>query len=372
MSDRPLFELLEETFHSQGHAAGFEQLIAKLLEAKNYPLLFEARLMQKRLAMELPLIFSGNISDLPVEQQNAYRAALVDAARETGQRFLADGDVVGAWPYFRAINEPAPIREAIERVEPGEGIDAVLAIALQEGVNPRRGLELLIAYRGICPGIDLVQICPDRAQSIEFLQILIPALYHDLAKNLKKAIAEVEGIAPESGQVAALVAGRDWLFTGGLFYIENSHLASLVQASRLLSDRETLQLAWELAEYALHLDPMFHVPGEAPFDHLHLDHSYYLGALLGKDVDAAVVHFRKKLAASIPGAAEALIQLLSLLGREEEAIQISIDHLGGQASGESPSAIQLCHRAGDYGRLRALARAQGDLLAFAAGIIAEG
>jgi hypothetical protein len=146
-------------------------------------------------------------------------------------------------------------------------------------------------------------------------------------------------------------------------------MASLVQASLELPDPETLRLALELAEYALHLDPLNHFPSGPPFQDLYLDHAHYLRALLGEDVETALAHFRKKVDDSVPGAAEALVMLLARLGRYEEAIGISVEHLKGEAGAVCPSAIQLCQSAGDYHRLQAVARQQGDLLAFTAGIL---
>jgi hypothetical protein len=57
------------------------------------------------------------------------------------------------------------------------------------------------------------------------------------------------------------------------------------------------------------------------------------------------------------------------LDRYDEAIQISLEHLGGEAGNRCPSAVQLCQMAGDYRRLRDVARKEGDLLGFSAGVI---
>ena len=362
-----LFDPLEQTLRCQGPRAGFDLLIRELVERKNYPLFFEARLMQKRHEMGLPLIHNGSVSDLPPEQRPVCEAILTDAARETGNLFLADGDIVRAWPYFRAIGDAAPVAEAIEKAQAGEGIERVIEIALHEGANPRKGFELLLERRGICQAIDfaLRSAGQDRAK---FLQVLVRALCRELAAHLKEAIAGVEGQAPEAGGVAELIAGRDWLFDGAGYYVENSHLASILQASPELEDRESLRLAVELADYGRRLAPMFHFQGAPPFEDLYLDHAVYLRALLGEDVDAAIAHFRKKLAAAVSGAAEVLVSLLARVGRYEEAIAISVEHLRGAANG-CPSAIQLCHMAGDFTRVREVAREQGELLAFAAGVI---
>ncbi len=365
-----LFELLERTLRTGGPGAAFDVLIREALEQKNYSLLFEARLMQKRHALGLSLIQTATISDLPAEHQAAYEASMVEAARETGNLFLADGQIARAWQYFRAIGDPAPVTAAIENFQSGEGIERVIEIALHEGVNPRKGFELLLKQRGTCQAIDFAMQYMDRENRAAFLQVLVRSMYQELAAHLKETIAGVEGQAPQSSDVAELIAGRDWLFDGGHYYVENSHLASIVQVSPEFEDRETQRLALHMADYGRRLAPMFHFPGNPPFEDLYLDHAQYLRALLGEEAEAGIAHFRKKVTASVRGAADVLVGLLSRLGRYGEAIQISVEHLRGAAGNGCPSAIQLCQMAGDYKQLRHLAREQGDLLAFTAGILA--
>lgn len=367
--NQDLFDLLERTVQTEGPNAGLDLLIRKLLEQKKYQLVFEARLMGKRHALGLPLVFAGTIADLPLEHQDAYEAALKDAAREAGNSYLADGDIVRAWTYFRAIGEAAPVAAAIERVHAGEEVEQVLSIALLEGVNPRKGFELLLEHRGICRGIDFVTTCGDRETRVMFLQLLVRAFYRELVAQLKEAIANGKGEAPETSRVADLIAGRDWLFEGGSFYIENSHLRSILQASPELDDSETMRLVLELADYGRRLGSIHQWQGEPPFDDPFVDHAEYLRALLGENVDQALAHFRKKVAGSVPGSAEVLVGLLVRLHRYDEAIQISLEHLGGEAGTRCPSAVQLCQMAGDYRRLRDVARKEGDLLGFSAGVI---
>ena len=55
---------------------------------------------------------------MPKETEKAYQEATVDAAREVGSLFLEDGQIPAAWPYFRAIGEPAKVAEAIDQIEP--------------------------------------------------------------------------------------------------------------------------------------------------------------------------------------------------------------------------------------------------------------
>jgi hypothetical protein len=368
-SNDSVFEQLEKALRSQGADAAFTLLIQELREQRKYPLLFEARLMWKRFQLGQPLLQPGKISDLPSDRQATYEAAVMEAARETGGLFLADGEIARAWPYFRAVGDLRPVAEAIDRIPPGGGSEPVIQIALNEGVNPRRGFELFLEQQGICSAISLASQYPDDGARIEFLGILVRALSRELAINLKKAIASAEGRAPDTDSIAEMIDGRDWLFAGSRYYTENSHLLSLVQASPQLQDRETLGLARELAEYGQHLDPMYHFPSQPPFTDTYTDYAAYLRAILGQDVDQCVAHFRTKVADSAPGSAEVLVILLTRLGRYREALDVSRQYLGGDAGTTCPSALQLCQMAGDFEQLRQLAREEGDLLAFTAGVI---
>src|SRR3979490_305661 len=96
-----MFELLEQTFLANGPEAAIELVITSAREQKNYRGLFAARLRQIRHRLGLPLIETEPVSG------PEYEKALREAARETGGLFLADGDIVSAWPYFRGIGEPA-------------------------------------------------------------------------------------------------------------------------------------------------------------------------------------------------------------------------------------------------------------------------
>lgn len=369
MSNDDLFEHLERTLRAEGVDAGFELLIGRLRQQQKYPLIFEARLMRCRLALGQPMLQSGRISDLPREKQGVYEAALTEAARETGGLFLADGDIVRAWPYFRAIGDPKPVAEAIDRISPGDGNEAVIQIALHEGVNPRKGFELFLQQQGICSAISVASQYPDDAGRLEFLQILIRAIYREAVLRLKEAIAARDGSAPEADRIVELLQAREWLLADARYYTENSHLVSVVQASPQLQDNESLEMAWELAEYGRRLDPMYQYPSEPPFTDTYADYAAYLSALLGKDPNRGVAHFRRKLDDSVPGSAEVLVGLLNRMGRYREALEISVQFLGGDAGRECPPALELCQSAGEYERLCQLAREEGNLLAFAAGVI---
>ena len=147
------FDQVEQALRSGGSEAGFDFLLQSFREQKNYPMLFEAQLMKRRHELGLPLIQADSPDGLPEHTQRAYEQGTIEAAREVGSLYLADGQIPLAWPYFRAIGESKPVADAIERIEAQEGIDAIIEIAFYEQANPRKGFELILANHGLCRAI---------------------------------------------------------------------------------------------------------------------------------------------------------------------------------------------------------------------------
>ena len=370
--DNAAFNALEQTFRSDGPEAVFDLLIGTARREKNYRMLFGARLMQVRHRLGLPLIDTDPVPGLTDEQRPVYEKEVKQIAREAGELFLASGDIAAAWPYFKAIGEPAPVAAAIENVTSGENLDRVIEIAFQEGVNPRKGFELILEHRGICSAITWFGANMTYDSRQECLKLLVRTLYSQVAAALKETIAGTEGAAPETNSVAQLMAGRPWLFEGMSYYVDSTHLASVLRFTPELEDAATLRMAVELADYGKCLNPMFHFRGDPPFEDTYSDTAAYLRALLGEEVDAAIARFRQKVdAVGNTTPAEVLIELLVRLRRYDEAIQASLECLPGTNSAPMicPSVLQLCQMAGDYTALRRLAQERGDLLGFAAGVI---
>lgn len=380
MSDS--FELVAQAVRSGGAQAGLDFLVRTLAEQKNYQLLFEARMMQKRHELGLPLVQIGSAEDIPAEKREAYERAFTESAREVGDLLLAEGDILHAWPYFRAIREPQRVAEAIEQLsgelpeERAEELDGVIQLALEERVNPRKGFELLLAKYGLCRAITYFDQYSDVKTREEVLRLLVRTLHGELVENLHRAIAQREGNTPGTNNVSELIAGRDWLFGDMDYYVDTSHLISVIRFALDLHDDESLRLGLELCDYGAHLSAQFKYRVEPPFDNVYKDHAMYLRALLGDDVDSAIAHFRQKILDNTPeqagtAPAQVLVALLSRLGRYREAIEIFRQHLSHVPPDQLAclSILQLCQMSGDAEMLRDIAREHGDLLGFTAGLI---
>lgn len=97
--------------------------------------------------------------------------------------------------------------------------------------------------------------------------------------------------------------------------------------------------ALDLTAYGRRLSSQFQYKGDQPFEDIYPSHAFYLGALLGEDVDAAVEYFRERAESLDPREhgglpVEAYVQLLDRLGRYAPAI--------GAAPRFCPSATRRC------------------------------
>ena len=132
----------------------FAQLVERFRQEKQYRRIFDARLMQARLQLDLPLVSQPTFADLATEKQRAYQDAYVRAARETGELFAADGDIVAAWPYFRAVGDTAEI-VAAGSVDMGVPDNPSLRIGLarqstlSRGGAPEKASKLILKHSAL-------------------------------------------------------------------------------------------------------------------------------------------------------------------------------------------------------------------------------
>ena len=149
--------------------------------------------------------------------------------------------------------------------------------------------------------------------------------------------------------------------------------------STLCEDDASIALAADLTEYGRRLSPRLQFDGPPPFQQIFDDHGIYLRALLGRDVEPAIAHFRQKLNGDgdlmsddcMP--AQTLVNLLVDVGQVEAAIDVAAEHLGGVPDSAlvCPSAAQLCQCAGQPQRWARIARNQNDLVGFTAAMLAS-
>jgi hypothetical protein len=367
------FEILDRHLQSGDRAGGIDFLIEHFRTSRNLGLFFEAKLMKKRLELGLPLIQSQSSAEFPANLRGDYEKGMVEAARATGNLALEGGDIVRAWPYFRAIGDPAPVAEAIEHAEAGESADRLIDIAFREGVHPAKGLKLILGQHGMCQAITAFGMYPIEKGRAECINLLVRSLHAEVMERMSRVIASQEGASPAVKTIAELAAGRDWLFGEYDYYVDTSHLFSLLPYSLELTDEGTLRLLHDLCEYGKKLSSMFQSRGQPPFEQPFVDYDEYILALLGDDVERRLEHFHQKVLQSSPEevgtvAAQLFVNLAVRLKRFEEAVQVSIDHLADEDPSEltCPSTLQLCSLANDYARLKDLARSRGDLLSYVA------
>ena len=367
----PAFEALGPMLESGDPASSLDYLTGQFRESKDYHLMFEAKLMKKRLELGLPLIQAPNLAALPPGVQAEYQQYLIEAAQEAGELFLASGDIPKAWPYLRATGDVQRVAAAIDKVDPGENVGAIIEIAFMQGVHPAKGLDLVIGKFGICRALTYFGGSGGEKDREQCIGVLARSIYSELVASLDNAIEEREGHKSGSISITELIEGRDWLFGEYSSYIDPSHLVSLLQYSPEVTDPATLRQFHELCEYGKRLSANFQFPGRPPFEDPFVDYDHYVQALLGVDVDERIAHFRKKVGQAKPAGnlpAEILVNLLVRLERYREALEVSLEHLPGAHASEiaCPTAQQLCELAGDFDRLAELARERGDILTYVA------
>jgi hypothetical protein len=387
--DPAVFDEIERTLAAEGADAAIDRLCARLREQKDYNSLFYALLMKKRHELGVSPVPTGAAQDLPEAAHAAYEDAIRAAGRLVGGLHLQEGNIPQAWAYFRMLNEPEAVRQAIEGHQPAEGEDvqALVQIAFYEGVHPRKGFEWVLSRFGLCSAITTLghQELPHPPEVRRAcLQALVRALYAELRERLTVEIERREGQhppeadAPEGagGVVRRLIVDRPWLFDDDCYHIDTSHLSSVVQMSIHLEPGPEMELARELCDYGSRLSGRFLGSNEPPFEDFYRAYGHYLAVLAGDRVEEGLDYFRAQADKADPQEvgtypAEVLVNLLLRLGRGPEALAVARKHLAG-ADGRQltcPSLSELCQKVRDYRTLAEVAREHGDPVHFLAGLL---
>jgi hypothetical protein len=389
--DPAAFDEIERTLAAEGPEPAIDRLCARLRADGDYAGLFYALLLKKRHELGVSPLPTGPAQDMPESLHAPYEDAIREAGRLVGGLYLGDGNLAQAWPYFRMLNEPGPMREALERHRPAEGEDvqSLVQIAFYEGVHPEKGFDWVLERFGICNAITTLgssQELPHRPEARQYcIRALVRALYAELRERLAVDVERREGQPPAeaaappgtAGVVRRMIADRPGLFEEDAYHIDTSHLSSVVQMSTHLDPGPEMELARELCEYGSRLSGRFLPPGDPPFEDLYRAHGAYLAALAGDRVEEGLDYFRDQAERADPQEvgtypAQVLVNLLLRLGRAPEALVVARKHLAA-ADGRHltcPGVSELCRQVGDWRTLAEVAREHGDPVHFLAGLLA--
>lgn len=383
MSDETFAELdtLQQT---SGGAATIDKLTETLLQAKDYHRLFDALLLKKKFELDLPLTRPTSLDDVPSDKREEFEDFYVSQARRVGQLLLDNGQIGEAWVYFRTIREPEPVAKALDAIDPKRAFDdrteELINVAVYEGANPAKGLELMLHSHGTCNTVTATdQMMPQMMPADRKLAAALLArhLYGELCQSIKYDVERRMSLTPPGDSLRELFTGRDWLFEEGNYHIDVSHLNATVRFARALDvDNPELKQAMELAEYGSQLDPQLQYAGDPPFEDFYRAHVQYFKVLADEDRDAALEYFREKLAAASDPqdkqlVAYVLVDLLVRVKRLDDAVDVAEEHLSNLDDSSGFSFAELCQRAGRMDRLRSFAQSKSDLVAYTAALVQE-
>jgi hypothetical protein len=371
------FDQLQEALERGGVSAALDRLAEYLRENKKFHELFEALKMKARYALGLPLTYSDAGDELDESTRTKLEDGLIEACRDVGTALLREGAIREGWMYLRPVGDRAAAAIELAEIEANEdNLDALIEVALHEGVDPKRGYGLVLEHHGTCNAIttyESVVVRQSTAAQQAAAGLLVEHVHRELLATVRADIAQQQGSEPPEATLKELVADRDWLFGEHSYHLDTTHLASTVRFSRLLDDEAQLRLALDLTAYGRRLSSQFQYQGDQPFADIYPSHAFYLGALLGEDVDAAIEYFRERAEALDPREhgglpVEAYVQLLDRLGNYELAIDALLNFVQKQPDATSqavPLMLELSQKAGNYDKLKAFCRNHEDILGFA-------
>lgn len=385
MSADPFDEL--ESALGAGEAGDlFDKLASTLESRKEYGLLFEALLMRKRRDLGLPIQGGEGIRDLPDDVQLDVENFYMDLCRRVGRMYLSEGDIPGAWPYFRSIEEPEEVKRAIGEWKPpdsegggtvGKHVEAIIDVALTQGAHPQRGYELLLETHGLERGLRaLEQQVPRVAEVVQHCgRLFVNRLYTELVECVRASTQSAEDEPAPDEDLRALLEKHPEGFDEA--HLEERYIRGALRAAATLEDADAISRGVEIAEYGrlLRGDPSS--PDPAPFEDFYADVRIFLLALLGTGADGAVRYFTAKAERSLPDAegkhvpGEVLVTLLARLGKYREALEAHQKHLADsrEPAPTVPGLLELSRKAGDYTLFLNRAREKNDLLQFVVGLL---
>jgi hypothetical protein len=211
----------------------------------------------------------------------------------------------------------------------------------------------------------------------EVAKLLVNELYGDLCRTLQNEVSQKIELPEPLETIGELIAGRDWIFEENNYHIDVSHLSSVVRFARALeADDAEMQKVIELCEYGSRLAEQFQYAGDPPFQNYYPAHLHFFKALSGKNTDEALAHFKNELEQEPDEQdkqliAYVLVDLMKRIDRMDEAFELAETYLQTLEDPNGFSFSEMCRKAGRLDTLRKVAREKGDLVGYAAALIAE-
>ncbi|HVJ66514.1 MAG TPA: hypothetical protein VM510_00950 [Caulifigura sp.] len=364
--------------------ATLDRLAGVLIERRDFHRLFDARMLRKKFELGLPLNRPSSLGDVPENLRKDVEATYIEAAREAGQRLLDAGEIGQAWTYFQVLREPGPVAKALESVSPtaesSERLEELIHVALIQGVNPAKGLELMLKAHGTCSTIttldqSLQNLAPEQRQACA--KVMVRSLYNDVTESVRRDVERRIPGLPPGESLRSLISGRDWLLDGGNYHVDVSHLHAVIRFARSLeAPTDELDLALQLCEYGARLAAPLQYAGEPPFVDYYPAHAAFFRALLDKDREKSLQYFRDQLAnepdeGDKPLLAYVLVDLLTRVGRLDEAVDVASQWLTNLSEDVRVSFSELCLQAKRPDALRDAARRNGDLVTYATALVSS-
>lgn len=338
--------------------------------------LFEALKMQTRHRLGLPLIAPEDEPRQLGDVDRQLEAGLLDACSETGELLLSQGRIREGWMYLRPTGDTDRAAMLLGEIEPNdENAEDLIAVLLHEGVDVARGLAILLARNGTCNGITTYEQAiagRERSDRRAAARVLLDHFYDELCEAVRGDIARNEAPAGPDETLGELMS-RKWILAEGGYHLDTSHLAAVVRIARVLEDAPSLTRAWELSQYGRRLHHQFQYPGEEPFVDLYPAHAAYYSVLLGRDVDAGLALFERKMRAADPeqhgtGPMEVYTELLDRCGRSAEAIEVALQYVPDEVPAPRmvPPLLEMANRCGNFEPILQYCQRKNDLLGYAA------
>ena len=235
--DQTVFDDFQSTLTCGGVEPALHSLADHFLAERKYHELFDVRLMQARHQLGVAIVLTTPLDELPEPEQGQLEEAYLNACREVGRLLLDEDKVREAWVYLRPAGDAKLVADKLATIQPtDESLGELIGLALHEGVAPALGYSLILSNYGTCNAIttfDAEMGRFGRTDQQAAAALLLQQLYGELKDNLRAHIQQHDGAEPPAeSTLVDLLSSCAWLFEGGNYHIDTTHLCSVVRIVR--------------------------------------------------------------------------------------------------------------------------------------------